>query len=53
MLAVLCLSGRADLMSSDGQLALRQGETCVVPAETEGARVVLSDGHVMAACVQS
>jgi len=53
MLAVLCLSGHLDVMWAEGAFELRSGETCVVPARTQGARLALRDGRAMVACVQS
>ena len=53
MFAVMCLSGTVDIMSADDALALRAGETCVVPAAVENVRVEVRDGRVLAACVQS
>jgi mannose-6-phosphate isomerase len=53
MLAILCLAGRMDLTWAGGALTLSSGETCVVPAGTDEARLALDDGRAMATCVQS
>jgi mannose-6-phosphate isomerase len=53
MLAVLCLVGQVELAWAHGVLSLRGGESCVVPAGTERARLALSDGRAFAVCVQS
>jgi mannose-6-phosphate isomerase len=53
MQAILCLSGRLEVGWTHGALGLRGGETCVVPAAIEDVRLTLSEGHAIAAGVQS
>jgi mannose-6-phosphate isomerase len=53
MIAVMCLSGTADITAAGDALTLGAGETCVVPAAAKNVRVDVTDGRVLAACVQS